>query len=94
MDDHWANAVSLSTWTIVEQLLGILAACMPYLKRPIQRFLDMIGFSITTSRWYSYSQRGPTYSHAAVRISRNIRERSAPLFRNPTQEGINGIVRC
>jgi hypothetical protein len=77
LEDHWASAISISTWTVVEQLLGVLAACVPCLKRPIQRFLDKIGFSITASRWYSYSQRGPNSSYAAARVSRYIREREA-----------------
>ncbi len=45
--DPWALAVSIATWTIVEQFVAVLAACSPSLKGPIQRVLGKFGILLT-----------------------------------------------
>ena len=37
--DFWAMGVSICTWTALEQLLGVLAACVPAMKGTFQRCL-------------------------------------------------------
>ncbi|KAK0712797.1 hypothetical protein B0T26DRAFT_873120 [Lasiosphaeria miniovina] len=49
-DDWWAMGVSICTYTSLEQLLGVLAACVPALKGILQRCLGRVGVSLTDSR--------------------------------------------
>ncbi len=44
--DNWALAMSIATWTMIEELLAVLAACSPSLKGPLERILRRIGISI------------------------------------------------
>ncbi|KAH7390634.1 hypothetical protein BKA66DRAFT_459426 [Pyrenochaeta sp. MPI-SDFR-AT-0127] len=46
--DPWATAISICTWTILEQFLATFAACAPSLKVPIQRLLEALGISLTS----------------------------------------------
>ena len=45
--DTWALAVTIATWTIVEQSFALLAACSPSLKGPLQRLLGRCGVLLT-----------------------------------------------
>ncbi|KAK3685271.1 hypothetical protein B0T22DRAFT_500226 [Podospora appendiculata] len=45
--DPWAASMVIGTWTILEQLLAVTAACSPSLKGPIQRMLSRCGVPIT-----------------------------------------------
>jgi len=47
--DFWAMGVSISTFTVLEQLLGVLAACVPAMKGMLQRCLGAMGVSLTVS---------------------------------------------
>ncbi|KAK4652848.1 hypothetical protein QC762_512880 [Podospora pseudocomata] len=47
VDDWWAMGVSICTWTALEQLLGVLAACVPAMKGVFQRCLGGLGVDIT-----------------------------------------------
>lgn len=47
IDDWWAMGVSISTWTALEQLLGVLAACVPAMKGTFQKCLGAVGVSLT-----------------------------------------------
>lgn len=47
VEDPWALAVSISTYTIGEQFLALLAACSPSLKGPIQKLLRKFGILLT-----------------------------------------------
>ncbi|KAK3988840.1 hypothetical protein QBC44DRAFT_382017 [Cladorrhinum sp. PSN332] len=49
-DDWWAMGVSICTWTALEQLLGVLAACVPAMKGIFQRCLGKVGVSLTESK--------------------------------------------
>jgi len=49
-DDWWAMGVSICTWTALEQLLGVLAACVPAMKGSFQACLGAVGVSLTESR--------------------------------------------
>ncbi len=44
--DNWALAMSIATWTIAEQLLGVLGACSPSLKGPLEKLLRRFGVFI------------------------------------------------
>ncbi|KAK4183836.1 hypothetical protein QBC35DRAFT_83264 [Podospora australis] len=57
VDDWWAMGVSICTWTALEQLLGVLAACVPAMKGTFQRCLGVVGVSLTEPR----SQRSGYY---------------------------------
>ena len=46
--DPWAQAISIGTWTILEQFVAVFAACMPYLKNVVQRALGFIGIDLDT----------------------------------------------
>lgn len=46
-DDWWATGVSICTWTVLEQLLGVLAACVPAMKGIFQKCLGAMGVSLT-----------------------------------------------
>jgi hypothetical protein len=49
-DDLFPIGISISTYTILEQLTGILAACVPALKGILQSCLGSMGVSLTDSR--------------------------------------------
>ncbi len=48
--DFWAQGVSISTYTVLEQFLGLLAACIPAMKGIFQACLGKMGLSLTDSR--------------------------------------------
>ena len=45
--DMWAMNISISTWTALEMLLGIIAACTPFCKPVFERCLRAVGVAIT-----------------------------------------------
>jgi hypothetical protein len=47
VDDFWAMGVSICTWTVLEQMLGVLAACVPAMKGIFQKVLGAMGVSLT-----------------------------------------------
>jgi hypothetical protein len=48
--DFWAMGVSISTFTVLEQLLGVLAACVPAMKGIFQKCLGAMGVSLTENK--------------------------------------------
>jgi len=46
--DTWAVAISIATWTVLEQFLAVMATCSPALKAPLQRGLKSVGVFITS----------------------------------------------
>lgn len=50
VEDEWALAMSIATWTVVEQLVAVLAACSPSLKGPIESLLGRCGILLTGHR--------------------------------------------
>ena len=52
LPDWWATSVSLCTWTALEQLLGVLAACVPAMKGIFQQCLGAVGVSLTENKTY------------------------------------------
>jgi hypothetical protein len=46
--DACAVAVSIATWTILEQFFAVMATCSPALKGPLQRALKSVGIFITS----------------------------------------------
>ncbi|KAK3326062.1 hypothetical protein B0H66DRAFT_600197 [Apodospora peruviana] len=62
--DPWALAMSLASWTIIEQFVAILAACSPSLKGPIQRMLGKFGILLT--RYESHI----SFIHMPTRVGR------------------------
>jgi hypothetical protein len=78
--DWWATGVSICTWTALEQLLGVLAACVPAMKGVLQRCLGAMGVSLTESR--SQPRSGYYARHAGTGLggtSRTGAERTAAL---------------
>jgi len=55
--DTWAVGISISTWTIIEEQLAILAACMPALKPLLESALSLVGLSLTSTRRPSQYRR-------------------------------------
>lgn len=49
-DDFWAQGISISTYTVLEQQTGILAACVPAMKNILQKGLSKFGVSLHDSR--------------------------------------------
>lgn len=60
--DTWAVGISLSTWTIIEELLAVLTACIPALKPLLETALNVIGVSLTSSRRPSQYRRATVES--------------------------------
>ena len=63
VDDFWAMGVSICTWTVLEQMLGVLAACVPAMKGIFQKALGAMGLSLTvksTHRSGYYMHQGGT----------------------------------
>jgi len=59
--DPWALGAAIGTWTILEQLLAMLAACSPSLKGPLQRLLGRFGILLTRyNSQLSFIQRSDT----------------------------------
>ncbi|KAK4172341.1 hypothetical protein QBC36DRAFT_76772 [Triangularia setosa] len=46
VEDQWEMAMSIATWTILEQFISLFAACCPSLKGPIQALLAKCGFNL------------------------------------------------
>ena len=57
--ETWSLAMAIATWTIVEQLLAVLAACSPSLKRPLQKILGRFGILLTHYRSHVSFMRDP-----------------------------------
>ncbi|KAM7221277.1 hypothetical protein V8F06_003452 [Rhypophila decipiens] len=49
-DEFWPMGITICLWTALEQLLGVLAACVPAMKNLFQLCLGRMGVSLTTSR--------------------------------------------
>ena len=67
--DTWAIGISICTWTALEELLALLAACIPAQKPLLQRFLGYIGIDLTTKHpaYPSYYRAtGPGTFHGAT----------------------------
>lgn len=50
MDDWMATGITICTWTVLEQQLGLLAACIPALKGVLQTCLGRMGVSLTVDK--------------------------------------------
>ncbi|KAK4121972.1 hypothetical protein N657DRAFT_576661 [Parathielavia appendiculata] len=50
LDDWWAVGVSICTWTVLEQVLSVLAACVPAMKGIFQKCLGAMGFHLTQNK--------------------------------------------
>ncbi|KAK0619492.1 hypothetical protein B0T14DRAFT_411387, partial [Immersiella caudata] len=50
VEDTWALAMEVATWTVVELLVAVLAACSPSLKGPIEGLLGKCGILLTGRR--------------------------------------------
>jgi len=48
-DDFWAQGIAISTYTVLEQLTGLLAACVPAMKGILQTCLGKVGVSLTAT---------------------------------------------
>ncbi|KAK3902511.1 hypothetical protein C8A05DRAFT_44087 [Staphylotrichum tortipilum] len=64
LPDFWATSVSICTWTAMEQLLGVLAACVPAMKGIFQECLGAVGVSLTENKthrsgYYKHNDTGP-----------------------------------
>ncbi len=59
LPDWWATSVSICTWTAMEQLLGVLAACVPAMKGIFQQCLGAVGVSLTENK----TARSGYYKH-------------------------------
>ena len=45
--DPWAVAISIATWTLLEQFLAVMAVCSPSLEGPLHRVLKSLGIFLT-----------------------------------------------
>lgn len=57
-DTFW-DAIEISLWSILEEQTGIIAACIPCLKSPFERFLGKLGLLSTSKRATYYHPSGP-----------------------------------
>ena len=48
--DPFFDVVNLATWSVVEEQMGIIAACVPTLKSPFERVLRRVGLLSTRGR--------------------------------------------
>ncbi|KAK4212548.1 hypothetical protein QBC37DRAFT_424738 [Rhypophila decipiens] len=66
----WEFAMSISTWTVLEQFMGILAACSPSLKGPIQKLLARYGVLLTrydnNISFITIPHRNPCGPHGSI----------------------------
>ncbi|KAM7185359.1 hypothetical protein V8F20_011836 [Naviculisporaceae sp. PSN 640] len=66
----WEFAMAISTLTVVEQFLGVLAACSPSLKGPIQKALGKCGILLTrydnNVSFISLPNRNPRGPHGSI----------------------------
>jgi hypothetical protein len=79
-EDWWAMGVSICTWTALEQLLGVLAACVPAMKGIFQRCLRAVGVPLTENKSHQRSGYGTGYAGTGGGVSsRTGAERTATL---------------
>jgi hypothetical protein len=78
MGDTWAIGIQISGWTVIEEFLALLAACMPAL-RPVLHFvaLHAFGVSLTRPKASSYNPQGTGASGSSTlnkkRSMKNLR---------------------
>ncbi|KAK4224081.1 hypothetical protein QBC38DRAFT_26968 [Podospora fimiseda] len=89
VDDWWAMGVSICTWTALEQLLGVLAACVPAMKGIFQRCLGAVGVSLTE---VSKSRTNVTGGGGGSYFSRNRGTAVSGAMRSGTGIGGSGQV--
>ena len=46
-DEVWTFVVAIGTWTVLEQLFAVLAACAPFMKIPVERALAVFGVHLS-----------------------------------------------
>ncbi|KAK4154082.1 hypothetical protein C8A00DRAFT_33107 [Chaetomidium leptoderma] len=83
-EDFWAMGVSICTWTVLEQLLGVLAACVPAMKGIFQRCLGAMGVSLTENR---SGQRSGYYRHGGGTGAGGSRTGADPTSTFRSQKG-------
>lgn len=66
--DMWAMNVSISTWTSLEMLLGVIAACTPFCRPVFERCMSAVGINLTKSKTTG-SGATPGYAHHGVASS-------------------------
>lgn len=82
-EDWWATGVSICTWTALEQLLGVLAACVPSMKPILQRCLGVFGVSLTENR---SQQRAAYYAAQGGTAASRARGDQAAASRNQAKD--------
>lgn len=84
--DRWATAISISTWTVTEQFVSILAACSPSLKTPIEKMLNKFGIPLV--------DRDPNISfvHMPSRLREGELRRQARAWMCDDVTQINAVV--
>jgi hypothetical protein len=74
--DILATGVAITTWTVLEELVAVLAACAPALGGTIRRCLGYMGISLTTVKPGTY---GGAYGSKRTNTSQGIRIQSSTL---------------
>ncbi|KAM7186699.1 hypothetical protein V8F33_011686 [Rhypophila sp. PSN 637] len=79
--DAWAMNISISTWTSLEMLLGVIAACTPFCRPVFERCFSAMGVSISKSKTGG-SGVTPGYGHHGVASSGYQRANERDAFRS------------
>jgi len=67
--DFQATSITICTWTALELLIGLLAACVPAMKNILQQCLGKVGLSVTGSRT-NYGQGYGRSKHSRLQDSK------------------------
>ncbi|KAM7220114.1 hypothetical protein V8F06_004442 [Rhypophila decipiens] len=81
--DMWAMNISISTWTSLEMLLGVIAACTPFCRPVFESCFSAMGISLSKSKTGG-SGVTPGYGHHGVASSGYQRANEQDAFRSKT----------
>ncbi|KAL1843964.1 hypothetical protein VTJ49DRAFT_6368 [Mycothermus thermophilus] len=86
-DDWWATGVTICTWTVLEQQLGLLAACVPALKGVLQSCLGAMGVSLTVDKSRG---TGAGKGTGASGLGRGTGQGALSTYRSQKGDGVRG----
>ena len=93
--DMWAMNVSISTWTSLEMLLGIIAACVPFCKPAIETCFSSVGISISNTKPMSNATPGyAAYQRADERDAFRSKQAASSTNTKNQYESEDDLVRA
>lgn len=91
--DQWALALTIATWTVLEQFVAVIAACAPFLKPSLERVLIVLGLPCSTgntgtiSTLRTFESKTTTNPSSQNQIVEGAIESPGPVYHYPSVKG-------